>query len=247
MGRMDQWDTEETAKAWDSGESDQLPTRAQQQEILLALLSAAPIGDGAVLDLGIGSGLVAEAVLDLLPDARLVGIDSSEAMLELARRRLARFGSRATILHGDLSQLDKLELPRALYRAAFSVQTMHHLSSRDWADAARWAAELVEPGGLLVIVDRVEIAESLFRDWAVVWSRIDSRISETYAEHLAELAAAGDRPTRLHDQLRWLNEAGLEADCLHLYGNRALLVARKATRGSVRKYRSPEGVGRPSR
>jgi predicted O-methyltransferase YrrM len=165
MGRMDQWHSQETAKAWDSGESDQLPTRAEQEQILLALLSATPIGDGSVLDLGVGSGLVAETVLDRLPDARLVGIDSSEAMLELARRRLERFGSRATILRGDLSELDRLELPRTLYSAAFSVQTMHHLSGRDWADAARWTAELVEPGGLIVIVDRVQIAESLFRDW----------------------------------------------------------------------------------
>jgi methylase of polypeptide subunit release factors len=62
METMNQWQAEETAKAWDSGESDQLPTRAEQQEILLSLLAATPIRDGAVLDLGIGSGLVAEAV-----------------------------------------------------------------------------------------------------------------------------------------------------------------------------------------
>jgi tRNA (cmo5U34)-methyltransferase len=227
MGRMDQWHTEETATGWDSGEGDELPTRAEQQEILLALLATTPIDDGAVLDLGVGSGLVAEAVLDRLPDAHLVGIDFSDAMLQLARRRLARFEPRATVLRGDLSELDKLELPRVPYRAAFSVQTMHHLSGRDWADAVKWTANLVEPGGLIVIVDRVQIAERLFGDWAVVWSRIDSRVPETYTEHLEELTAGGDRPTRLHDQLRWLHEAGLEADCLHLYGNRALLVARK--------------------
>jgi tRNA (cmo5U34)-methyltransferase len=227
METMNHWRTDETAKAWDSGESHQLPTRAEQQEILLALLAATPIGDGAVLDLGVGSGLVAEAVLDQLPDAQLVGVDFSEAMLELARRRLARFESRATVLRGDLSELDDLELPRVSYRAAFSVQTMHHLSGRNWADVAKWTANIVEPGGLIVIVDRVQIAESLYRDWSVVWSRIDSRVPETYAEHLEGLTSGGDRPTRLHDQLRWLADAGLEADCLHLYGNRALLVARK--------------------
>jgi SAM-dependent methyltransferase len=224
---VDEWHTEHTAEAWDRGESETLATRAEQQEILLALLAATAIGDGAVLDLGVGSGLVAEAVLDRLRDVRLVGIDFSEAMLELARRRLARFGSRATLLRGDLSDVDALELPRVSYRAAFSVQTLHHLSGRDWAGAVKWTANLVEPGGLLVIVDRVQIAEWLFRDWAVVWSRIDSRAPESYMEYLEELTAGGDRPTRLHDQLRWLDEAGLEADCLHLYGNRALLVARK--------------------
>jgi hypothetical protein len=80
---------------------------------------------------------------------------------------------------------------------------------------------------LIVIVDRVQIAEPLYRDWSVVWSRIGSRVPETYAEHLEELTAGGDRPTRLHDQLHWLDEAGLDADCFHLYGNRVLLVARK--------------------
>jgi tRNA (cmo5U34)-methyltransferase len=227
MERMNQWQAEEIAKAWDSGESDQLPTRGEQQEILLSSLAATPISDGAVLDLGVGSGLVAEAVLDRLPDAHLVGVDFSAPMLELARRRLARFGSRATALRGDLSELDQLELPRLPYRAAFSVQTMHHLSARDSADAAKWTANLIEPGGLIVIIDRVQIAEPAYRDCSVVWSRIDSRVPETYAEHLDELNAGGDRPTRLDDQLDWLHGAGLEADCLHLYGNRALLVARK--------------------
>jgi SAM-dependent methyltransferase len=232
MESMNQWQAEETAKAWDSGGSDQLPTRAEQQEILLSLLAATPIGDGAVLDLGVGSGLVAEAVLDRLPDAHLVGVDFSEAMLEPARRRLARFGSRATLLHGDLAVLAQLDLPPLPYRAAFSVQTMHHLSDRDWADAVKATAQLIERGGLIVIVDRVQIAESLYRDWSVVWSRIDSHVPETYDEHLEELTAEGDRPTRLHDQLRWLTEAGLEADCFHLYGNRALLVGRKPNEAS---------------
>jgi tRNA (cmo5U34)-methyltransferase len=225
---VQQWHSQESAAEWDAGSSEQLVTRAAQQEILLALLAATPIGDGAVLDLGVGSGLVAEAVLDRLPHARLVEVDFSPPMLDLARRRLARFGSRVTLVHGDLSQLDRLELPRMSYRAAISVQTLHHLTGREWAAYARWAADLIEPDGLIVIVDRVLITEALYRDWAVVWSRLDSRVPASYGEHLQELAAAGDRPTRLHDQLRWLHEAGLDADCHHLYGNRALLVARKA-------------------
>src|SRR5438445_12162036 len=74
-----------------------------------------------------------------------------------------------------------------------SVQTMHPLSARDWVDAVTWTANLIEPGGLIVIVDRVQIGEPPYRDWSVVWSRIDS-LHQTYAEHLEELRAAGDRP-----------------------------------------------------
>jgi SAM-dependent methyltransferase len=108
---MQQWHTRESAAEWDAGSSEQLVTRAEQQEIVLALLAAASIGDGAVLDFGVGSGLVAAAVLERLPDSRLVGIDFSPPMLDLARRRLTRFGSRVTLVRGDLSRLDRLELP----------------------------------------------------------------------------------------------------------------------------------------
>ena len=226
VGMTDHWRSTESAEAWDRGEGEELATRAEQQTILLELLATASLHDGAVLDLGIGSGLVAEAVLDRLPDARLVGIDFSEAMLELAHRRLARFDSRVALVHGDLAAVDGLELPHPLYRAAFSVQTMHHLSGTEWAAAAKWMSNVLEPGGLVVIVDRVRIAESLFDDWRAVWRRVDPRVPATYAEHLEELTAGGDQPTRMHEQLRWLGEAGLEADCLHLYGDRALLVAR---------------------
>src|SRR4029450_6562323 len=62
--RVRQWQRTETATAWDAGAGKQLPTRAEQQDLLLALLIESEIGDGSVLDLGIGSGLVAEIVLE---------------------------------------------------------------------------------------------------------------------------------------------------------------------------------------
>jgi tRNA (cmo5U34)-methyltransferase len=221
------WQRQETARAWDAGGAGQLPTRAEQQDVLLALLAAANVADGAVLDLGIGSGLVAEAVLDLLPDAQLVGLDFSAAMLDLARERLDRFGSRVHLLGHDLAKLDSIDLPDLHYRAAFSIQTMHHLSDSDKAAALAWTAGVVDPGGLIVVIDRVSVGELLFRDWAVVWRRLGATTPETYAEHVEELTQAGDRPARLQDQLAWMETAGLHACCLHLYGNRAVLVARK--------------------
>jgi tRNA (cmo5U34)-methyltransferase len=193
----------------------------------LALLSASRIGDGVVLDLGIGSGLVAEVVLEALPDAELVGVDFSSSMLDLARERLSPFGERVLLHKGDLAEPNAIELPTRPYKAAFSIQTIHHLSDEEKAAAFEWAAGLVEPGGLVVVVDRVRIEEPLFEDWLVAWRRIDATTSGTFPEHLEELAKAGDRPALLEDQLAWMRMAGLHACCLHLYGNRALLVGRK--------------------
>jgi tRNA (cmo5U34)-methyltransferase len=224
---MSEWHARDTAERWDAHADDRLPTRAEQQEVLLALLCAAEVGDRAMLDLGVGSGLVAAAVLETLPKARLVGVDFSVPMLELARERLRGFGARVDLVPGDLASVDRIELPDLPYRAAFSVQTLHHLSDAEKAAAMAWTAEVVEPGGLIVIIDRVRVCEELFHDWAVLWRRIDPGTPATYADHVEALAEAGDRPALLQDQLRWLENAGLEASCLHLYGNRAVLIGRK--------------------
>lgn len=224
---MDQWLRPDTAAAWDASGGAGLPTRAQQQELLLALLSGSQIGDGAVLDLGVGSGLVAEAVLDALPRATLVGVDFSSPMLDLAGGRLRRFASRVHLCAGDLSRPAEIELPRLRYRAAFSIQTLHHLDDREKAAAFAWIAGLVEPGGLVVVIDRVKVEEALFADWQVAWRLVDPRVTGTYADHVDELAEAGDRPSTLEDQIEWMKSAGLAACCLHLYGNRAVLVGRK--------------------
>jgi tRNA (cmo5U34)-methyltransferase len=224
---MHHWKTEQTAMDWDAHGGQELPTRAEQQDVLLALLAASDIGDGAVLDLGIGSGLVAEAVLRALPDARLTGIDFSNAMLDLARERLRPFGSRVLLRSHDLSDLDAIDLPSLRYKAAFSIQTLHHLSDTEKAAALAWTAAVIDPGGLVVVIDRVKVDEPLFQDWAVVWRRVDPKTPRTYASHVEDLTTAGDRPALLQDQLAWMRTAGLDACCLHLYGNRAVLVGRK--------------------
>jgi ubiquinone/menaquinone biosynthesis C-methylase UbiE len=220
------WQGKEEAAAWDAAGGAHLATRADQQDLLLALLSDSAIGDGAVLDLGIGSGLVAEAVLERLPRAELVGVDFSMPMLDLARKRLARFGSRVHLCAGDLSVPEEIELPFGRYKAVFSVQTLHHLDDQQKMAAFSWIARLVEPGGIVVVVDRVRIKEALFADWQVAWRRIDSETTGTYAEHIAGLAEGGDRPSTLEDQIAWMEAAGLVTCCLHLYGDRAVLVGR---------------------
>ena len=224
------WQEPETAAAWDAGGSEGLPTRGEQQELLLALLAEAQVGDGSVLDLGVGSGLVAEAVLEGSPAASLVGIDFAEPMLELARARLARFGTRVLLLRHDLAELDGLDLPQRRYAAAFSVQTLHHLSDAEKEGVLAWSARVVQPGGLVVIVDRVSVPESLFADWAAVWRRIDPATPIGYSEYTEQLRRAGDRPASLQDHLGWFDNAGIAATCLHAYGNRVILAGRTPAR-----------------
>jgi len=70
---------------------------------LLAPKAGATIVDGTV-----GLGGHAEAILRAADGVRLVGIDRDEAALVRARTRLASFGDRVTLLHGDFACIDRL-------------------------------------------------------------------------------------------------------------------------------------------
>jgi SAM-dependent methyltransferase len=58
-----------------------------------------------VLDIGCGSGRVGEQALDA-GAGEYVGIDFSEPMIELAQKRLARFGDSVRLLSGDFLTTD---------------------------------------------------------------------------------------------------------------------------------------------
>src|SRR5262249_60379164 len=84
-------------------------------------------------------------------------------MLELARARLDRFGARVRLVRHDLAAIGTLALPAARYEVVFSVQTLHYLSDAEKEAAIAWSTRVVEPGGLIVVVDRVAVPWSLFR------------------------------------------------------------------------------------
>jgi 16S rRNA (cytosine1402-N4)-methyltransferase len=67
---------------------------------VLAFLLPAP--DRVLLDLTVGAGGHAEAFLQAsAPTGRVLGVDRDATALELARARLAPFGARARLVHGD--------------------------------------------------------------------------------------------------------------------------------------------------
>ena len=101
-------------------------------------------GDERVLDAGCGSGRVTEVLLERLPRGRVVALDGSPSMLEVARRRLARFGSRVEYVEADLARPLPIE---GEVDAIVSTATFHWVPDHD-ALFANLAA-VVRPGGQL--------------------------------------------------------------------------------------------------
>ncbi len=69
----------------------------------------APRSGGRYVDCTLGAGGHAEAVLEAsAPDGRLLGVDRDEEALEVAARRLARFGDRVHLCHAPFSALPRV-------------------------------------------------------------------------------------------------------------------------------------------
>jgi trans-aconitate methyltransferase len=101
-------------------------------------------GDEAVVDAGCGVGRLTELLAERLPRGRVVALDSSQAMLDQARLRLARFGDRVSFVLADVAK--HVEHPPVA--AVFSTATFHWVLDHDTLFAS--IAASLRPGGLLV-------------------------------------------------------------------------------------------------
>jgi SAM-dependent methyltransferase len=106
------------------------------------LWSADPAGVRAVLDLGCGSGLLAEELLER--GYEVVGVDASEAMLAVARERL-----------GPDVVLRRMTLPDLALEGAFdaavcTLDGFNYLSPDDLRRTTAALADRLRPGGWLV-------------------------------------------------------------------------------------------------
>lgn len=190
---MEGWHDPDLAASWDAAAADS-PGRERQLELLLSVLEA--VGPSSILEVGVGSGLVAERVLELLPAVHVVGIDFSAAMLDLARVRLAPFGERVLLLEGDLRKAAELELPDIVFDAAYSVQALHHLDDESKARTFHWLGEVLPSGALFALRDKVAVPPELFDAYATVWRAQGVEMPPSATAYEASLREKGDAPQR---------------------------------------------------
>ena len=100
---------------------------------------------GAVLDVGCGTGRLLRAAHDRWPNARLLGVDPSEGMVQAGRA--------LTPAEIHLAGAEEIPLPDRSVDLAFSTIAFHH-----WTDAARGlreVARVLRPGGAFILVDNI--------------------------------------------------------------------------------------------
>ncbi|HEX3270178.1 MAG TPA: class I SAM-dependent methyltransferase [Ktedonobacterales bacterium] len=231
----DEWENPEFAQHWDAVVSAANPSRAEQLDILAAVVERVYAPGTRILDLGLGSGLVELALFNCVPEAQVVGVEQSEAMIALARQRLAPYADRCQIVRHDLASIETLALPEQTYSVAFSVQTLHHIPHEAQRAVYGFVARLLPPGGIFLHMERVALDAEAFADvippaWEALESRAEVKSGGTAEDFLARLRHKSEYAAMLEQHLAWLRAAGFAATCLHLQLNRALMVGVKPAR-----------------
>ena len=150
-----------------------------------------------VLDAACGTGryalLLAEA------GARVAGIDSSEEMLALARRKADQLGSSVDLRHGDVA---RLPFPDDSFDLAVCALAFCHLP--DIGAAVAELARVLRSGGRLVISDfhpfclLVGWRTALHREEATYWIENHLHLTE---EYVGALLDAGFTLTNLRESI----------------------------------------------
>lgn len=101
-----------------------------------------------VLELGSGAGFNAEVLLRRFPQWQLVATDYDPDMVDVLRRRMARFGNRVRVERADATAI-AIDGPR--FDLVISIAVWHHVGA--WEEALRQSANALHPGGRLLLAD----------------------------------------------------------------------------------------------
>ena len=155
-----------------------------------------------VLDIGSGPGDFLAVFLDEFPNARGIWLDASEAMLRLAKDRLALYRDRVEYRLLDMTDLLGRDLPTDI-DAIVTSRAAHHLDPAGLTDFYGQAAQLLAPGGWLVNLDHVGPTEE-------VWDQRLREVRKRFQKPSNTPPHHHNYPlTSIDDHLRGLRAAGL--------------------------------------
>ncbi len=162
MADLDTASATEWIDRWDAQQTHYLPDR---EDRFTALIDAVEAGvgrpDPLVLDLGCGPGSLAARLLDRIPGATVIAIDTDPVLLALGR---ARYGGRTGLRFADLDLRSpgwagSLGLGRPA-DAAVSTTALHWLNLAALRAMYAELATSLRPGGLLLDGDHLQEDEA---------------------------------------------------------------------------------------
>ena len=159
-----------------------------------------------ILDLGAGTGLLSEFIMQKFPSASLHLLDESTEMLSKARIRLEKYNPKIFV------QPMTAPLPISGTHAIISSLAIHHLTNEDKRDLFRRIFQALIPGGVFIngeqILGKNDWQQKLFEDTHLDSARALGSDEEEIK--VAKERMSYDRCATLKDQVLWLQEIGFQ-------------------------------------
>jgi ubiquinone/menaquinone biosynthesis C-methylase UbiE len=174
------WNVAEHAAGYDAAADIIHPYYLEIQAAILAQIARPKNAEFLLVDLGGGSGRLAEQFLACFPRARAVVVDQSESFLEIAARRMAVFEGRGSCQVARLQDDWTSSLP-ASPAVITSMSAIHHLDSDEKRQLYARAYDVLEPLGILLNGDEIRAPQD--NDYLAAL--------ETWAAHMRSIVAAG--------------------------------------------------------
>jgi SAM-dependent methyltransferase len=161
-----------------------------------------------VLDIGSGPGIATCVLAERFGDASIVAVDGSATMLEHVTTRAERLGLASRV---ETHLVDLPDGVDALGRAdvVWAALVLHHVG--DEVDVLRRLRAVLEPGGLLAVVEWAEPMRVMPEDEDLgrppgLWTRLDDAWQAWFADMRADLP--GSTPSADYPEM--LVEAGFD-------------------------------------
>lgn len=180
MSQIYRWNEAEYAAGYDRAAAIIHPHYLEIQDAILARIARPRDAEFLLVDLGGGSGRLAEKFLVRFPRATAIVVDQSEAFLRIAHERMAPFQGRGTCLVARLQDDWASRLPAAP-QVVTSMSAIHHLSPEEKQAVYAQAYGALQPLGILLNGDEIRaVDDAEFRSEVEAW-----------AAHMREIVADG--------------------------------------------------------
>ena len=215
----------DNAPSYDSFASRGMP---RYQEMLGEIMRCLPDDAAEILELGCGTGSLTALLARRYSNAKIMAIDGSHEMIELARGRLGSVAVPREQVAFVESLFEDLDLPECAYDLIASNMSLHHIV--DKGPFYRRLHESLRPGGMLVLGDELVGAlphvQQLNWDGWLRFARQSGGLSDGEIEEIVRHEREFDHYETLPRQLELLGAAGFgSVDCVWRYLNYAVFVA----------------------
>ncbi len=186
-------------------------------QTVVELIPFKPGESFSFLDIGAGTGLLTELILNVFPKAYATLIDSSQQMLSIARQRFADQPN----VNFFIMDYSENSLSGA-YNAVISAMSIHHLSHEDKAKLIKKVYAILKPGGVFINADLAKGAtDALEENYQQHWKDyIDQADLSSNEIDLIRERMRWDLPASMDYQLTWMKDAGfVDVDCFYKYFN----------------------------